>query len=162
MTVDDFINDLDQFGQDLSLMNIDSVWAQGAERVVTAVNAETGTSAKFKYVMTPDSITFVVEDYVIYQNYGVHGAKSAYMGIRNSEVDNRYYSYDSSNPNKRPYHKIFMNAYGLTEGQAYGASNKVYTYGLRPKNWFSIEDGPGIVMQTRFVQEVEDYIENLL
>ena len=159
MTVDDFIQDLERFGQDLETMNIDSVWAQGAERVVTALNAETGTTAKFRYVLTPDSIVFEVQDYVVYQNYGVKGTQQTYAGVRESEFDNRTYAYTKP---PKPYYGIFKDAYGLTDGQAYGAANKVFTMGLRPKNWFSVDEGPGIVMQERFVQEVENFIENLL
>lgn len=158
----DFDNLLAEFTREIELVD-DSIWSQGAERVVDQLNARIGseTQARFSWKLEGDNITLMVAPYVLYQNYGVQGAKSSYMGVRYSEVDERYYAYDSSNPRKRPYHKIFMEAYGLSEGEAYGASDTVYKFGIPPKDWFSLNEGPGINIQDTFVREVQEYINNL-
>lgn len=72
MTLNDFINDLDQFGEDIQVGS-NSFWEQAIEKVSEDLQAMNLTSKRsnIDWGVDGDDVFLEIEDYLIFQNYGV-------------------------------------------------------------------------------------------
>ena len=76
MTVDEFANQLSQFGEQYVLSETNSFWEQAIEKVqydLRQMNLTTKPTANINYQVDGDDVALVIEPYLLFQNYGVTG-----------------------------------------------------------------------------------------
>mgnify|MGYP002700568103 CR=1 FL=1 len=144
MTVDQFERALGDFGETMS--NLSPILTQIGGRLVDQIkqDAPTNTGAlrqSIKAVIQDDSLAIEMLYYGIFQNYGVDGdpGKPATdvprFGVPQPEGGGRHFAF--------PKNAGEMIGGGLS----FGARKQIYKMGLKPQNFFDIDDISTIVSE---------------
>ena len=134
MTVDEFINQINRLTESVQ-PGANSAWAFAAERTTTWLKQRldgTNLANNINYQLEGTLFTIMAPSYLMYQNYGVAGARSTPSGVKADEFSGRSYAYT----NKMPPPSVFESS-GYNP---FASAKTVYTFGLKPKDWFS-KDG---------------------
>jgi hypothetical protein len=156
MTLDEFEADLRRFSTEALDISGQSIWAQGIERVASDLRGVIGANESQVSWMLGPMPTILLDEYLLYQNYGVSGSKSSYSNIRQSEADGRVYAYGTSAPPASAFSR-----YTTEESAQFAIATKVHQFGIPPKNWFSIDGNIGYNMTRSYTQHVQEFLNNI-
>ena len=141
MTVDQFANALNQFGE--NLRNIDNELLEiGGQLVADLKQAAPRDSGALRNsiqaVIENNQLQIAMLEYGVFQNYGVDGTKQRVardvpaFGIDPMPRDgHRTYSFGTDD-------NVTMIS-GRGNNFSYGVRTKIYQEGLRPQNWFDLD-----------------------
>ena len=135
MTVDEFANLLDRFGDNLSNLNDDllAIGGQIVNELRGAAPSDTGALRNsIQAVVEVNSLAIEMLAYGIFQNYGVDGMSQAVadpvpqFGVLQPRTGNRF---------------GFSGDYEMIGGDLpIGARKKIYQLGLKPQRWFNLDN----------------------
>ena len=134
MTVDEFIADLDRFGQQATnlsdiLTNIGSEVTQDIKRNLVTTSGTGALKASIQFSVTEDTLTLGMLNYGIFQNYGVDGTKEQ----RAIPVESGIFGVPAG-------YKFRFKSQTIGGSLPFPVKRSIAERGLKPKQFFSVKD----------------------
>ena len=142
MTVEDFINDLQGLGEQIT--NLENDLLEIGLRIVNDMRSRVPVDSgalrnSITSVVTSNSLTISMLSYGMFQNYGVRGTQSGFADSVPQEIE----------PSPRSGNTYQFNSiYRMIGGPLpFGARVNIHKFGLRPQRFFNLDEIADILEQ---------------